>query len=967
MILSKKEIFRKRGAHLVTAIAATCLSLVSCSDDMFDSPQEYEANKDGVFEGLEISIPFDTEAGDAKTRARAGFNMAGLELNSAWVAMFDSSTGSMVTMGDATFDSKDNGDVATNHPSKPQAGYSVKVSNIGFYDSNNTVYIVGVGNYEDIMVRTRWGNDTLLIDALRSVENMEDYKRIAVNNASAEAAMAKKGNAPLMSGFWGTGHGNFTIDNKGKLNTNNTVSTDPIPIYDPADMKVKDSHVKHIQEDGVIHLRRLYSHINVTVDVDESNFEKFENPTVEVVNVPRFTFLQEHTTVTELVSDDVDNNEEWLQFTHTAADLFEDGYYDTTGEIYPGKLMNPYDSGFVMNTGLNTKNEPYNDALTVTSASGKTTLKFGYWHYEAKHWAYGKVSNQNEREKRFDGTEIYSSLCPSAKMDFNNKATYFILRADVKSKDGYEGRAAFYIHEGFCCQSNGEAATSESQAVPDFSTFRNVDYTYNVKINGMNSLVTKVSKNDFDDSGAYAGVGGEIWSSKTRSTSLPKGESSYTIGLPEGKFYWAIEENGKIYGVPLDDENLRVKYSAYPHVTESDFSASKFYNLITIDGQALGDVLSISEDTNARLSFGSDDSLDAKLYIVGLEKSSDGLATLYTVYQFDKSGNRLDTPEITLPYASNPKRLVMGLDDHTIRWKKDDDAKKYRIELVKDNGMGGYYVEFDPNTDTNKDLTDANFIASGKTITGIRLEEDSEGYLYYRMRYANSVGALMNFLNTNEPVSAQVTIKVTAYGEDGVEPQSGTYTMTIVNPFWDLNAVEWQTAIGALKTGTATSGSSSWDGLLANQTATVDGMSLHTGGKADMQYVKTGNTYVIQPHGSGSSPVTSSNPQRYFGFRACTRGKTRAWGSSTSSSKNSDASKARHMVTAFTGGSPVTSETDASSSPTGTPIQLKDMSNITPTPSTFSGTTENIFMYSDADIRIYKLQFVPEDENRGTK
>lgn len=954
--------------------------LTSCTDDWMDDMREYGVTEAGDFGELEIIVPIDTEESDSKTRT--GFNKEGIELKSIWVAMFDSYSGSLVSWGETTFDpSQTPGDGHPNKPTSP-ADYAVILRNLRFYDENNTVYIVGVGNYENVMVKTAYGNDSTLIDALRGVNSMWEYKRIAVDAASAEAAMAG-GNAPLMSGFWGTSHGNFTIGNDGKVTSNNS-SESLLTLYDTSDMKVKPEYVKHIQEDGLVHLRRLYSHINVNVNVSTAGFKRFENPTVEVVNIPRYTFIQEHTTVTD--ADAYKKAEDWLEDTHTAADLFEDGYYPTTGLIVPknsdnsdesdksdksNKYIEPYNSGFFMNSGKNASGVPYDDQLKVNSTSGNvaTNITFGYWHYESKHWGRKSLSKMNDRENRFGTSGVYSSLCPKEELDFNNYATYFIIRADVESHDGYQGKAEFYVHEGYCCQQNGDASTDEAVIARDFSTFRNTDYTYNVSINGMNSIVTKVNKEDFSGSGAYSGVGGEIWSSETRSTSLPKGESSYTVGLPGGKFYWAIEEDGKIYGVPLDDEDLRIKYAAFPNVTETDFSASKFYSMIRIDGKALGEVSSIPEETKATLTFRPDDALDAKLYIVGVESSSDGLAILYSVYQFDKSGNRLDTPVITMPYATDPKRLVMGLDDHTIRWKKDDDATRYRIELVQNNGMGGYYVEFNMSTDINKDLTDSPYIASGKTITDIRLEEDSEGYLYYKMRYANSVGALMNFLNTNNPASAQVTIKVTAYGADGVEPQSGTYTMTIVNPFWDLNSTEWQAAIGALKTGTATNsgGTQTWTGLLANQTATVDGMSLHTGAKADVEYLKTGNTYVIQPHGSGSSPVTTSNPQRYFGFHACTRGKTRAWGSSTSSSKNTDASKARHMVTAFTGGSPVTSATDASASATGSPAQLADMTNITPTPSTFKGTDENIFMYSDADIRIYKLQFVPEDVNLGTK
>lgn len=905
----------------------------SCSDDALFS--DLTPNAEGNFEPFDLTISFDSENSDAKTR---GTFSTDVKIKSAWVAMFDVATGNLISMAESdgelgVSDGKHPGtSTDSNYP------HQVTLRSLMLNDHNNKVYIAGVANYKDINVKTVYGNDTLLQDALYEVKNISDYKKIAVNTASAEEAI--EDNAPLMAGFWGTGHGNFTVGLDGKVYTNTSTQgkTDPeIEMFDIQTKKITSDHIKKVQEQGMIHLRRLYSHVGVNVGINTSNFKKFENVSIEVLNVPAYTFLQEHTTLTTAGA--YTTNDEWMDDTHTAADKY--GVMKTTGIIREnGSYSNTDDddAAFVMYD---------DDKLAVTSSNDVASrINFGYWHYESKHWGLGNVKTQNDREKRFtERNEVFSSLCPTEDLDFNNAAPYFIIRADVETNDGYAGNAEFYIHEGYCCISDGDQATSDADAVRDFSTFRNCNYTYNIKINGINSLIQKVTKEDLSGD-AYSGVGGEIWGTRATNVEVNNTETKeYDLEVPTGELFWCIRDRnqGVTFGKAMSDAfEHKDKYTAYPaNVDEEfDYKNNDFYKAISVNGVPLDQysaTRAVSDlGASLKLTFNPQNSTDGYLYLCGIGRSDDGTTKMYTVYCFNQDGTRLDAPVLTMPNAPAGNNLIIGIDDHTVRWKEVTGADTYTISLNET----GYSVTLKPGDST----VDGDYRG---TLTAV-----DNGELEFRIRYARSKNGMLALVNEDNNINEKVgTISVVASNSStGSKSNPGTISRNFINPYWDFNSTAWQNGVKTLTLDPAGNNGIA-DGLAANQTLTVNGLTMYTGTSNKMTYEQH-SVYTFRPNGSGKTT------ERGFAFKAFSKGKINVWTSANSGT----AGTGRYIVTAQPNASGALVSTtldtfNANGSKSGTQSKSPNISL-----SAENQTAPyNMYIFNSGDILYYRIIFTPQD------
>lgn len=945
------RLFKRFGAglSLLSAFMFVAVATTSCIDDVFECAEseveEYFPNADGFYGPFSLDIALDPEANGVKTRGT--FETGNFKLNNAWVAMFDATTGELIAqskreynLGSGDFTNTDHNGGVNSGVTDDSQKYTVTLENLMFNDENEKVYIAGVGNYDGIEVIDAIGNPTDLESALDNVLNIKDYKNIAVNTGSAEAKLtARNENCPLIAGLWGSSHGNFTINNSGVVSSNTETNFSPT-LFDKATKKVT-SDFKTTISNGMIHMRRLYSHISVNVNVSAAGFEKFENPQVKIYNVPKYTFLQEHKTVENA---DEYNNDTWGAATHNAADLWS-GNLSIEGSNTLNKtnrtinFKSSDNAAFCMN--------PEDEFTVAESGSKVSSIKFGYWHYESKRWGLSNVRTANDRERMHGASGVYSSLCPSENEDFNNNGTYFVVSADVK-KGNYQGRADFIIHEGYCCKPNGDAADTEQNASRDFSTFRNCDYTYYIQINSMDNLTVKVEKDDLSDN-FYHGTGGELYSNYVKDVKVAKAGNSYNISFPEGKLYWCIDNGGDIFGVKMDtDFPYSDKYSAYPAVSDptTDFNDT-FYDCITINGKKLGEVESFDSLTDCKIEFSNNSKYKGILYLCGILTSSDGLVKYYTVFKFDQDGTLLDAPVITMPYAVNQKNVIMGIDNHTLRWKKIEGATKYRISLRASGSMGGYSVTLAPGDGVNSTMTDASFISDASKAVPIKLVESGD-YVEFCMRYANSIKSLLSFLQSD--LSAEVTFEVTALGENGQQSDVSTFTTTITNPLWDFNTTAWRNAVGGL-TKDAT-------GLIENQTATVNGLNMFTGNSNKMTYLTYGSSgiYGFRPNGGGAKT------NRCFNFHAFAPGKLTVW----TSSQGNNVNQGRYVVAETDSGSKVQATDDCTVTAAGTlpakgyTISNVDASNRTTTANS-ADNQSNIWIYATGDLIYYKIQFTPED------
>lgn len=911
----------------MTGVAVACSILLptSCINDMFDEPEGIRPNGNGTFGPITLVVPIDAEINDSKTRGT--FDTNNFELTSTWAAIFDVETGYLVAMTDTIYNFGDgNFEADTGHgnaDSSVGSKFEITFRNFIFNDDNPRVYIAGVANYENVSVIDWNGNETTLIEALKNVRNIKEYKNIAVNTASAEQALKGK-NRPVIAGFWGSSHGNFTVDLSGKVHTNNS-SESKVSLYDPSTYRIKKENIDTIAA-GKIHLRRLYSHLNVNVKVNTSSNFTFKNPRVKVYNVPQYTFIQEHKTVENA---NQYKNETWPGVTHTAADIYGTNLNTPTLSSSNPVYNNTNDAAFLMND---------EDKFTVTQSGNQMNLKFGFWHYETKHWGLSNVTSQNDRERMYGNSGVYSSLCPSEENDFNNSAPYFVITADV-SNGTYSGTADFIIHEGYCCQANGDAAPDAATAARDFSTFRNVNYTYNVEINGIDNVITKVTAEDLSGD-FYHGTGGQLWSTEVKQVKVAKGGNSYNIKFPQGKLIWCISENNDTpYGIPMDDEwGYKSWYPMYPNNVVQPRAYGDFYNGITLNGKHLGEIDSFDTETQCTLSFGSNSVTNGTLYLCGIYTSPDGMVDYYTVYCFDQDGNMLDTPQLTMPNAPSGN-LILGIHDHTISWKEIEGADSYTVTLGTNSLGGGYSVTLFPGQTTQD--------SSGTNVT---LQRSADGTLSYTMRYAKSQNALLSLVDDNASTQATASFTVVARNSStGAKSDPATISKTVVNPVWDFNSSAWRSAINPRLSGT---------NIPENTEIPLNGLTLYTGANT-MTYNTYGSYYAVMTGGSGSTA------NRGFKFHAFANGKINAWTSSNTGSQSSaDGQTDRWIYMAQTnasGGTTVTQATNGNRANKSVSGTLTKSPDIPVDPVTKNGNATNVWVYPYGSIVIYKIQFTPQD------
>lgn len=829
----------------LTAAATLMLAALlptSCSDETLSGV--VQPNADGTYGPLSLTVSLDFEENGSMSRST--FETNNFEINEAWVAIFDPETKKLVGMTTRDFGDVNTPPDTSHGKTENQIGddyAKVTFDNLFINDDNTAVYIVGVVNYEGILAYTKVPdeNDVVsedivpLIDVLNSVTCLDEFLQVAVHTASAEYAVQNK-NAPLMSGMSSgdASHQNFTMNHEG-VATPEIAKTE---LFDHWTRKFKT------ELDGKIHLRRLVDHINVTVNV--GNNVTLENPTVQVYNIPKSVFIQERTTVENAAAYSA---EDWRTTYTTASSDSYGGYYDLKEGFGVGdRIVDTRNAGFFQND---------DDRLKV---SGKT-ITFGYWHFENKHWGLPACNTINKREARFGTSDVYTSLCPSESNDFNNGATYMVIRGKVKdSKTGYTGDAEFYIHEGYCCNPDGTQATDLAVASRDFATFRNTNYNYTIDINGLNDVIVKVTNGDL--SSGNPGAGGVFWNEtdEAKSMSVDRVGNTYNISLPEGTLYWCIEEDDKYYGVPMAaDYSLKDKFKAYPNFTAAgDFTSSELYKHITLDGQALGTTSSFDAVQSHTLKFDNNTDANGSLYICAEEVSADGKAKCYIVYKFTQTGKELDVIRFDAAniiwhnnwYEYTTANVWVGCPNSIINvlWYHDSRIKGYNIDVYDLDGnakMKSFSIE-----DATPYLKQFN----GKTI------------FFYPLNTTGlpaggtaSTSGAVNYSFDITPIVDETQYK--SGGATQIRGDKTERTIRICPSNWEIGAKkEWDVAVSsALQPGLVNE--IYLRGLRYYQSSKTDG----TSSKVDDK-----DGYYIQPGGGGNL----SN--RYFSFYATSSGKVTA-------------------------------------------------------------------------------------------
>lgn len=426
---------------LCCAWLALMSAMTSCVDDIQPPYTDFTVSGEEVTATLSVSLP------EMTVKSRAAHSEQQLnEVRSLWIRTYSATTGKATSdwlkSSPGTYDTEMTPEGKRTFDLRTKSGSS---------------YVVAVANVENPAVTK--DNPSLddakaLSELLDAADTWADFMNIAVVTPST---LDDVNAAPVPITMVGC-LSNITV---GDIDAHPALSEwgshyNFQPVFIPATSN------KTYKLAGAIHLRRLVSHITFTIKAgDKVNI----TPTsYTVVNAPVATWLYERAGATANFGDDCTQEN-------------ASAYYATT---------------------------PIFTSQFISEENGE--YKFDFWQGENKHTALPADElkklgiefkaddprfNYDKRElekKGADGKNTGLYLCLTGETwTPNNMASYVIVRCDVEYKDkipvdGGEsvtrvGNAEYVIHLGFL-----------DKDATDFNCYRNVDYHYNMTVNGVNDI-----------------------------------------------------------------------------------------------------------------------------------------------------------------------------------------------------------------------------------------------------------------------------------------------------------------------------------------------------------------------------------------------------------------------------------------------------------------------------------------------
>jgi len=437
---------RKHTAYylILTTLLLMLVAATSCRDEIEMPIYDYGL----VGADVTVEVPVTLPAMDVQSRASLSQTQLNT-VNSLWIRTYSTGGAATSPWYKITETTQDNEPVTHSYNIRSKSGPS---------------YIVAVANVENMGVsRTDPDNQRPLSELLEEADTWAKFLDIAVLSPTTDTDVNAAPVPVTMSGCY---------------------STDPIgaqgvhpqpgewagrgfaSVFIPA---ANNELVKLNPADGVIHLRRVVSHVTFNLKAGEK--VKISPQSYTVVNVPVCTWLYEHDPAQPGLKA---NPGDWCEKEEDA------GKYYATPPLYTSQYFKN-----VTNDG---------------------SCSFDFWQGENKHNALPGANcdeySKREKEAKTQASEtqaaglntgLYTSLTGETWTP-NNMASYVVVRCDVEYRDPLKvdndgkldengslvtrtGEAEFVIHLGFL---NNDPA--------DFNCFRNVDYTYNVTVNGVDDI-----------------------------------------------------------------------------------------------------------------------------------------------------------------------------------------------------------------------------------------------------------------------------------------------------------------------------------------------------------------------------------------------------------------------------------------------------------------------------------------------
>ena len=439
----------------------------------------------GEFSGT-VTLNLSTPDVAARTRTVNTEPGSTILLKNLWIGVFNTTTGAC--FGAAKYENLDK---------LVQSGTLVNnMLSVNFVASDEDLplaYIVAAANYDGVTTWNGTGLDALLPDFDHRAEiTWDDIINLDIDTCSAYAGSKgddEKSNAPFLAGFFQDA---VSLTQNPKIDQFSYAWLGPSAIYPAAAAAGMDIELGDASDDkiyvaaGALCLRRLVSHN--TVHLKMSNGYEVTEVQYKRFNMPRAVFmLQRRTDPNRYTS-----FKEWQQHSPNFADhLLTEGSYNAEDPDFPYAC----DQDWI--------------PIEVYSWDDRENVEFAFDHFENKHWGVEGLKNQNDREARNDDGTL-AALCSGNADAYNDFASYFVLKMHIiKKSTGESADVEYTLHEGFCNNEDGRIAESDEVRCRDFTSLRNVHYTYNVNISGINDI--KASVTSQDGSQHLNGQKGSIW------------------------------------------------------------------------------------------------------------------------------------------------------------------------------------------------------------------------------------------------------------------------------------------------------------------------------------------------------------------------------------------------------------------------------------------------------------------------
>lgn len=448
--------------------------LFGCNDDFVT-----EAVPEG--EHATISLQVDLSEMEQLTRSDISSDLEN-RVNDLWIGVYNVNsgkrTGSAFITNNKAFDYPEPTTGSVKLDTQSGESYIVAVANC----QNNTALNIKGANSEEVVNIKEHLDKADTWDKFRSLAVKQDFHEYAV----VDAPTAGLSQGLVMQGSYrASGH-------SGTHNDDNPETV----VIQPGNQTLS----------GRIHLRRLWTQNTINISPD-GNAIALELIDMEIVNIPEYT---------------------WIQGREQGADASVNRVleYANAGDAVSPELPSSPDE----------RHPRYWTSLQITPASmdvtttketvdgkeiTKTLYSYSFWQYENKRTghiadatgdaAYAKRELEKKDDSNLD-TGIYTALCPDGKLTLNNYATYLRFRANITYRnkpgdkiDGVDGdfsdvtnRTAlvtYVVHLGYI----GKDAN-------DFNCYRNAQYTYNIKVKGVNNVIVEAFRNGENQPGAEGEV-----------------------------------------------------------------------------------------------------------------------------------------------------------------------------------------------------------------------------------------------------------------------------------------------------------------------------------------------------------------------------------------------------------------------------------------------------------------------------